>query len=102
METSVNLERLFKPRSVAVIGATAKAGRVGRIIFETLTRSDRPIYPVRPSESTILGHKVFRNITDLPSDVDLAVIATSDERTVDIAQECGQHKIPFIVPVAGG
>ena len=98
----MNLERLFSPRAVAVVGATAKAGRVGRIIFETLLRSERPIYPVHNSESTILGQSVFKRVEDLPSDVDLAVIATSAERTVEIAEACGRCNIPFIIPVAGG
>ncbi|MBI2906309.1 MAG: CoA-binding protein [Chloroflexi bacterium] len=99
---TTNLDRLFKPRAVAVIGATARAGRVGRIIFQTLLRSDRPVYPVHPSEGTILGRRVYKRIEDLPPDVDLAVIATSAEPAVEAAEACGRRRIPFIVPVAGG
>lgn len=102
IRATADLERLFQPRAVAVIGATAKAGRVGRIIFETLLRSDRNIYPVHPAESIILGRPVFNRIEALPSDVDLAVIATSAERAVDAAEACGRCRIPFIIPVAGG
>ncbi len=97
-----NLRHLFRPRAVAVIGATARAGRVGRIIFETLLRSDRPIYPVHHSETTILGHPVFKRVEELPPDVDLAVIATGAEPAVEAAEACGRRKIPFIMPVAGG
>ena len=97
-----SLDRLFRPRAVAVIGATAKPGRVGRIIFENLLRSERPVYPVHPSESKILGKAVYRRIEDLPDGVDLAVIATNAERAVEAAEACGRRKIPFIVPVAGG
>jgi acyl-CoA synthetase (NDP forming) len=102
VEATTNLERLFRPRAVAVVGATAKAARVGRIIFESLLRSDRPVYPVHPSESIILGRPVFKRVEDLPPDVDLAVIATGAEQAVDVAKACGRRKIPFIVPVAGG
>jgi len=98
----LNLGRFFSPRAVAVIGATSKAGRVGRIIFETLMRPERPVYPVHPSENTILGRPVFRSVEDLPADVDLAVIATSAKATVEIAETCGRANIPFIIPVAGG
>ena len=101
-EDTVNLDRFFKPRALAVIGATSKFGRVGRIIFENLLRSQQPVYPVHPSESDILGHPVFKDIEDLPQDVDLAVIATSAERAVVAAEACGRHKISFIIPVAGG
>ena len=102
MESTVNLERLFSPRAVAVVGATAKAGRVGRIIFEMLMRSERPVYPVHHSEITILGQPVFKKVEDLPSDVDLAVIATGAETTVEIAEACGRRNIPIIIPIAGG
>ena len=102
MKPTANLERLFSPRAIAVVGATAKAGKVGRIIFETLMRSERPVYPVHHSESTILGQPVFKNVEDLPSAVDLAIIATNAERTVEIAEACGQANIPFIIPIAGG
>jgi len=97
-----NLEHLFSPRAIAVIGATAKAARVGRIVFETLLRSDRSIYPVHPLEDTILGRPAFKRVEDLPPNVDLAVIATNAESAVDIAEACGHCKIPFIVIVAGG
>jgi len=99
---TANLEALFRPRAVAVVGATSKAARVGRVIFETLLRSERPIYPVHPSESTILGQPVFKSVEELPSDVDLVVIATNAERVVDVSEACGRRKIPFIIPVAGG
>ena len=102
MKVYPDLERLFKPRAIAVIGATAKAGKVGRTVFEMLLRSERPVYPVHNSESIILGHPVFKRVEDLPSDVDLAIIVTSAEPAVEIAESCGRCKIPFIIPVAGG
>ncbi len=98
----MKLDSLFSPRAIAVVGATGKAGRVGRIIFETLLRSERPVYPVHRSESNILGQPVFRSVEDLPSDVDLAVIAVGAEATVEIAEACGRANIPFIIPIAGG
>lgn len=97
-----DLERLFRPRALAVIGATAKAGRVGRVIFENLLRSERPVYPVHPTENIILGKPVFRQIEDLPPGVDLAVIATGAANAVEVAEACGRREIPFIIPVAGG
>jgi acetate---CoA ligase (ADP-forming) len=102
MRTQADLTRLLKPRAVAVIGATSKGGKVGHIIFETLLRSDRPIYPIHPTEETILGHKTLHRIEDLPADVDLAVIATGADRATEAAEACGKKGIPFIAPVAGG
>ncbi len=96
------LERLFKPRAITVIGVSNKPGQVGRMIFENLLRSDRPIYPVHPSEQAVLGHAVFNNIANLPSNVDVAIIATEADKAVEIAENCGRCRIPFIIPVAGG
>ena len=92
----------MKPRAIAVIGATSKAGKVGRIIFETLLRADRPVYPVHPTEESILGHKTIRKVEDLPADVDLAIIATGADRATEAAEACGRKGVPFIAPVAGG
>jgi acetate---CoA ligase (ADP-forming) len=102
IKRTVNLDRLFRPRAMTVIGATSRFGQVGRIIFENLLRSQRPVYPVHPVDSNILGFPVFHSIDELPADIDLAVIATGAERAVSAAEACGRHGIPFIIPVAGG
>ena len=81
MRSSVALEPLFNPRAITVIGASSKADSVGRTIFENLLRSQRPVYPVHPLEDSILGSPVCKTVDDLPSGIDLAVIATNAERT---------------------
>ncbi len=99
---STDLKKLFNPRAVAVIGATQKEGRIGRVIFETLLGSERPIYPVHPNADMILGHKAYANIEDLPDTVDLALIAIGAAPSVEAAELCAKKGIPFIIPVAGG
>ncbi|MBI5510769.1 MAG: CoA-binding protein [Deltaproteobacteria bacterium] len=102
MRPKADLSRLLRPRAVAVVGATAKSGKVGRIIFETLLRAERPVYPVHPTEATILGRQAFKQVSELPAEVDVAVIATGAERATEAAEACAAHGIPFIIPVAGG
>jgi acyl-CoA synthetase (NDP forming) len=99
---NVDLTRLFRPRAIAVVGATAKPSKIGRLIFEMLLRSDCPVHPVHPREERILGRRAFAHIEDLPQDVDLAVIATPAERAVEAVEACGRKGIPFLVPVASG
>ena len=96
------LERLLDPARIAVIGASGKKGRVGRIVFERLIASRRRLYPVNPNETVIRGYKVFHDIADLPDDIDLAVITVSAENAVAAAEECAVRRIPYIVVVAGG
>ncbi len=102
MRAKVDLTQLFKPRAIAVIGATAKASKVGRIVFQTLIRADRRVIPVHPTETTILGHPALARIEDLPADIDIAVIATGADRATEAAEACAKKGIPFIIPIAGG
>jgi acyl-CoA synthetase (NDP forming) len=96
------LSSLFDPRSIAVIGATKKPGRVGRIVFENLERSGRRLYPVHPKETELFGRPVAADVSDLPDDVDLAVVAIGAKRAVEAAEACARHGIGHIIVVAGG
>ncbi len=102
MVQKTNMTPLFHPRAVAVIGAGETPGKVGRIILERLISHKRKIYPVHPKLSSLLGLAAYPSVSDLPDDVDLAVIALSAEASVDAAEACAAKGIPFILPVAGG
>ena len=102
MHKEPNLERLFNPRKIAVVGATEKPGRIGRIIFESLQRSSRILYPVHPKETSVFGVEVVADIAALPRDVDLAILAIGAKRAVEAAEACGEKKIPHVIVVAGG
>ena len=72
------LDAIFSPRSVAVIGATEKAGSVGRTVLWNLIGSPfgGTVYPVNPKRPNVLGIKAYPTIEDVPEPVDLAVIVT--------------------------
>jgi len=99
---SPSLPRLFDPRAVAVVGATETPGKIGRIILEMLAHCGRPLHPVHPTASEVLGRTAYSSVAALPDDVDLAVIALGAEKAVPAAEQCGERGIPFIIPVAGG
>lgn len=102
MKNKPDLDSLLSPGSVAVIGATNKPGRVGRIIFERIRQSALPVFPVNPSETGVLGIKTFAEPALLPENVDLAVVAVGAERAVEAAEQCAKAGIPQIIVVAGG
>ncbi len=102
MTEQVDLRPLLAPRSIAVVGATSTPGRVGRIIFEQLRRTRLPLYPVNARETDVLGVVTVPEISDLPEEVDLAVIAVGAEKAVDAAEACAGVNIPAIIVVAGG
>ena len=97
-----DMRPLLAPKAIAVIGASATQGRVGRIVFELLSRSDRPVYPVNPGKREVLGKKAYSSVKDIPDKLDLAIIAIPAEPAVEAAEVCGRLRIPFIIIVAGG
>jgi len=97
-----DLNRLFKPKSIAVIGASQRPGNIGRIIFERLIPSLRKLYPVHPREPNIMGYPAFRDVDALPDGIDVAVVATGATSAVLAAEACAAKTIPFVIIVAGG
>ncbi len=71
-----NLDKLLKPKSVAIVGASTQPGKIGYTVIENLIKGDYKgrIYPINPTASEILGLKVYPNIAAVPGNVDLAVI----------------------------
>lgn len=97
-----DLERLFNPKGVAVIGASGKEGKPGHIIFRHLTRSNVQLYPVNPKESFLEGVPVLASAADLPDGLDLVLITLGAEKAVDAAEICAAKGAAYIVIVAGG
>lgn len=84
------LDAIFAPKTVAVIGATEKAGSVGRTILWNLISSPfgGTVYPVNPKRANVLGIKAYPNIGSIPEQVDLAVIVTPAPTVPGVIEEC--------------
>src|SRR5512141_2454331 len=98
------LDALFHPRSIAVIGATEKAGSVGRTILWNLLSSPfgGTVYPVNPTRPAILGVKAYASIGAIGEDVDLAVIVTPAKSAPGLVEECGQAGIKGVIIISAG
>lgn len=74
--SSRNLEHLFKPRSVALIGASDRPHTVGATVMRNLLRGgfDGPVWPVNLQHAVVAGREAYRTIESLPAAPDLAVI----------------------------
>src|SRR5947209_17315131 len=72
------LNAIFEPKSIAVIGATEKAGSVGRTILWNLISNPfgGTVFPINPKRANVLGIKAYPRLAALPQAVDLAVIVT--------------------------
>jgi acetyltransferase len=98
------LQVFFSPRSVAVIGATEKAGSVGRSILWNLISSPfgGTVYPVNSKRGSVLGIKAYPSIGDVPGEVDLAVIVTPATTVAGLVRECAAHGVKGVVVISAG
>jgi acetyltransferase len=98
------LANIFSPHSVAVIGATEKAGSVGRTIVWNLISSPfgGAVFPVNPKRSNILGIKAYPAVSDIPDDVDLAVIVTPAPTVPGLIGECAKKGVKGAIVISAG
>src|SRR5215510_13542145 len=90
-----SLDSFFLPRAVAVIGASETAGSVGRTVFANLTRGSfsGTVHPVNPKRSTVLGRTAYRDVSNLPGPVDLAIVITPAVTVPGVIRDCAAAKI---------
>jgi acetyltransferase len=99
-----SLDSLFLPRSAAVIGATDRAGTVGRHLLVNLLESELPkkVFAVNPTHREVLGMKAYKRIADIEGGVDLAMIATPAPTVPKIIGECVDAGVKSAVVVSAG
>src|ERR1041384_1180042 len=98
------LDVFFSPKSVAVIGATENAGSVGRTLLWNLMTSPfgGTVYPVNPKRSSVLGVKAYASVSDIPEEVDLAVIVTPPASIPGLIKECGENGVRGAIVISAG
>ena len=100
----MNIERLFNPKSVAIIGASSNIDKLGGIVLNNLVKGkfQGKIYPINPKGGEIFNIEVIHRINELPEGVDLAILALDAETSVTVVKDIGNKKIPFAIIFAGG
>ncbi len=98
------LEPLFSPRAVAVIGATERAGSVGRIVLWNLISHPfgGAVYPINPKRHHVLGIRAYPNVQAVPDAIDLAVIAIPAARVPDVIQDCVDAGVKGAIILSAG
>ncbi|WP_429068102.1 GNAT family N-acetyltransferase [Aeromonas bestiarum] len=86
------LDRLFKPQSIAVIGASTDPQKAGHVVIRHLLAGQfkGPILPVSPHNKAIAGVLAYSDISSLPLSPDLAIICTKRERVLPLIEELGK------------
>ncbi|MGE0611919.1 MAG: acetate--CoA ligase family protein [Hyphomicrobiales bacterium] len=98
------MNRVFHPKSVAVVGASAEDGKIGNSVMKNLINGgyQGQIYPIHPKADEILGKKVYKSVLDVPGEIDLAVFAIPAKFCIGAMEEVGKKNIPGAVMIPSG
>lgn len=104
MESRNNLNAIFHPQSIAVIGASRQKGSVGQALLANIidSRFQGVVYPVNLKAKGILGIKCYPNVMAIPDDVDLAVIIVPSRFVAEVLEECGEKKVKGAIVISAG
>ena len=99
-----NLNRIFNPKRIAVIGASEREDSIGTKIFSNLISVgyNGTVFPVNPFRQTVQGITAYPSISNIPCEIDLAVIATPAHTVPQVAEECGKAGVAGIVIISAG
>jgi acetyl coenzyme A synthetase (ADP forming)-like protein len=102
--TPQDLGVLFAPQSVAVIGATNRAGSVGQAVFANVFTHGYAgvVYPVNPKAPSVMSVKAFPSVLAIPDEVDLSIIIVPSALVPGVIEECGQKGIKAAIVITAG
>jgi acetyl coenzyme A synthetase (ADP forming)-like protein len=103
-EILASMNRIMKPASIAVIGASAEAGKIGNSVMKNLVNGGYAgeIHPINPKATEILDRKAYASITDVPGDVDVAVFAIPAKFVPAALEEVGKKGAAGAILIPSG
>ncbi|HUK85581.1 MAG TPA: CoA-binding protein, partial [Candidatus Acidoferrum sp.] len=101
---TLNLDKIFDPQSVAIIGASDVEGSVGYALVKNFSQLGYrgKVYLVNIRKPEILGVKTYKTVDLIPEPADLAIIATPAKTVPDVMEECGRAHVKGVIIVSGG
>ena len=98
------LEAVFRPRSVAVLGASRRRDAIGGAILHNLIEQgfQGPVYPVNPRASHVQAIPAYPGVESIPGPVDLAVIVVPAEHVLEAVEACGRKGVKALVVISAG
>lgn len=93
---------IFSPRSVAVIGASSDPRKIGYVVLRNLLQFPGPVYPVNPKSPEILGKTAYSRVTEIPGDLDAAVIAIPAPAVPGVLRQCTEKGVKLAIILSSG
>lgn len=99
-----NIEPVMNPRSIAVVGATDRPGSVGLAVFRNILDAGFQglLYPVNPKAKSVQNVKAYPKLSDIPDEVDVAVIIVPAEIVCSVLEEAGQKQVKGAIVISAG
>jgi acetyl coenzyme A synthetase (ADP forming)-like protein len=106
-EDTVDLEvinKLLRPKSIAVVGASTQPGKIGYTVLNNLIRDGYTgkIFPINPQAEEILGVKCYASVLDVPESIDAAVIVVPAKFCAQVIDECGKKGVKGLIVITSG
>lgn len=98
------LEAFFKPKSIAVVGASKNSTKIGHAALKNILISDYEcdIYPINLKEEEILGVKCYKKLADVPGKIDLVLISIPANFVPQVMKECVAKKVENVIIISSG
>ncbi len=99
-----SVERLLRPTSIAVVGASRTEGTIGHQVFHALVsrRFQGPVYPINREADFVGSVRSWRSVLDVPGELDLAVVCVPADEVLRIAEECAYKRVQGLVVLSAG
>ena len=99
-----NLETFFKPKSIAVVGASKNSTKIGHAALKNILISDYQckVYPINPHEKQILGVKCYKKLANVPGEIDLVLVSVPAKIVPQIMKECVNKKVKNAIIITSG
>jgi acetyltransferase len=100
----LNLDKIFNPKTVAIVGASDEEGTVGYALLRNFKELgfEGKVYPVNIKKSVVLGLQAYPSVEQIPEPVDLAIIATPARTVPSIVEQCGKSGIKGLIIISAG
>jgi acetyl coenzyme A synthetase (ADP forming)-like protein len=101
---AASVERLLCPRSVALIGASDRPGKIGHAVLQNLLAADfnGRLYAINPSSTSVGGVPTFASILEIPEPVDVAIVVRPADEVPGLVEECGRKGVHGLVVISAG
>lgn len=102
--TRASLEPFFRPRSVAVVGASRNPASIGHRVLLNLISAGftGPVFPINPKADVVASIPAYPSVKDVPRDVDLAVIAVPQPAVLSVVDDCAEKGVRALIVLTAG